>query len=153
MRGSAPLTWLLIALLGILLIAVFVRAFRVWSHNREAARSGIGWADSPPRRGGDPWRLAQGEAARGNYTEAAHALYQALLEAAARQQEVRLHPSKTVGDYVRELRARSSALFGRFREFARSYETVIYGIGYCDRERYERLLSLAMPIVRPNGAA
>lgn len=92
--------------------------------------------------------LAQELAARGEYTEAAHALYRALLEALARRERVRLHPSKTVGDYVRDLRQRSSSLFGRFRDFARSYETVVYGIGVCDRERYERLLALAAPIVR-----
>ncbi|HJR63496.1 MAG TPA: DUF4129 domain-containing protein [Gemmatimonadaceae bacterium] len=152
-RGSPPVTWLLIGLLAVLLVLVLAQAFRTWSRGRESRRAGFGWGDAALRRRGDPWQMALSESARGNYTEAAHALYQALLEAAARREEVRLHPSKTVGDYVRELRARSSALFGRFREFARSYETVIYGIGYCDRERYERLLSLAMPIVRPDGAA
>jgi len=52
---------------------------------------------------------------------------------------------------VRDLRARSSSLFGRFRDFARSYETVVYGLGTCDRERYERLRALAAPIVQPAG--
>jgi hypothetical protein len=152
-RGSPPLTWLLIGLLAVLLAVVLAHAVRVWSRGRQARGTGPGWGEATRRRRGDPWQLAQTESARGNYTEAAHALYQALLEAAARREELRLHPSKTVGDYVRELRSRSSALFGRFRDFARSYETVIYGIGHCDRERYERLLSLAMPIVRPDVAA
>ena len=151
-RGSPPLTWLLLILLALMVVAVVRRTLRTWSLAREAGGA-LGWGDSSRRQRGDPWQIAQVEAARGNFTEAAHALYQALLEAAARQQELRLHPSKTVGDYVRELRAKSSAIFGRFRDFARSYETVIYGIGHCDQERYERLLSLAIPIVRPNGSA
>ncbi|MGH7720721.1 MAG: DUF4129 domain-containing protein [Gemmatimonadaceae bacterium] len=148
-RGFPPLYWAVIALLALVVLGAVWRAIHLWSLRREAIGSGVRWGDAAGR-GGDPWRVAQEEAARGNFTEAAHALYQALLESAARQGQVRLHPSKTVGDYVRELRGRSSALFSRFREFARSYEVVIYGIGVCDRERYERLLSLAMPIVRPN---
>jgi hypothetical protein len=44
---------------------------------------------------------------------------------------------------VRELRNRSSSIFTLFRDFARSYETVIYGIGACDAERYHKLYALA----------
>ena len=95
----------------------------------------------------DPWAVAQQEAAAGRFTEAAHALYRALLVAAARRNEVTLHPSKTVGDYARELRSRPAAPFARFREFARWYELVIYGIGSCDRSRYERLRALAAEMI------
>jgi hypothetical protein len=56
-----------------------------------------------------------------------------------------------VGDYARELRRNSSSLFSRYREFARSYETVVYGLGTCDRERWERLDALARDIVVPRG--
>jgi hypothetical protein len=42
------------------------------------------------------------------------------------------------------MRARASAsLVQAFREFARGYEYVVYGIGECDRDRYERLHGLA----------
>lgn len=98
---------------------------------------------------GDPWTDAQRLAAAGQYTDAAHALYRALLESMARQQTVRLHPSKTVGDYGRELRRHASPLFPPYREFARSYETVVYGWTMCDRERFERLHSLATSMMRP----
>ena len=119
--------------------------------DRGARAAGV--ARAPARAHGvrDPWAAAPEDAARGDYTAAAHALYQALLESAARRGELRLHHSKTLGDYVRELRARSSALFGRFRDFARAYETVIYGIGVCDRERFERLRALALPVIRPDA--
>jgi hypothetical protein len=56
-----------------------------------------------------------------------------------------------VGDYVRELRGRSSTLLDRFRAFARSYEVVVYGVGTCDQERYEQLRLLATDILQPHG--
>ncbi len=97
----------------------------------------------------DRWAEAQRLAAAGLYTEAAHELYAALLASIARGEDLRLHPSKTVGDYARDLRRRSSALLPRFRDFARSYEVVVYGLGVCDRDRYERLYSLASGMVTP----
>jgi hypothetical protein len=97
----------------------------------------------------DNWAEAQRLASEGRYTEAAHRLYAALLQSMAGRDEVRVHPSKTVGDYVRELRRRSSAFLPRFRDFARSYEVVVYGLGVCDQQRYERLYSLATVMVEP----
>ena len=150
--SSPPVYWGLIAILALLVIAAIARTVLLWRARRGLVAAGMAWELTPFRRGrGDPWSQAQALAARGEFTDAAHLLYAALLESAARQQQLRLHPSKTIGDYVRELRTRSSALFGRFREFARSYETVIYGIGTCDRERFERLQSLARPIVESRG--
>jgi len=127
--------------------ALLARAFYVLGTGDRAGarRGGRGGRTSPA--GMDAWRAAQGEAAAGRYTEAAHLLYRALLEAVSRQEQVRLHPSKTVGDYVRDLRARRSAAFAPFREFARAYETVVYGAGTADRQRYEQLYALAEPLV------
>lgn len=154
LHRSPPLYWLVVTALIVVLAAIIGRAAYLWYMRSTAAAHAPAWAVAARRRGGrDPWLAAQELAAGGNYTDAAHALYAALLEAAARQQQLRLHPSKTVGDYVRELRARSSALFSRFRDFARSYEVVIYGIGSCDQERYERLRSLALPIIQPAANA
>jgi hypothetical protein len=154
LRGSPPLFWTVIATLGVMFVAVIARATYLWYQRSLGGAAGSSWEGAPHRRTGrDPWILAQELAAAGNFTDAAHALYLALLEAAARQQQIRLHPSKTLGDYRRELRSRSSSLFTRFRDFARSYETVIYGIGSCDRERYERLQALALPIVRSTANA
>jgi hypothetical protein len=140
-------------LLAVLIIALLARAgYLVWAaYERRQTVEGRAPAHERSRGGRDPWLLAQSAAASGDYTAAAHALYAALLESVARRERVRLHPSKTAGDYARDLRARSSQLFGRFRDFARSYDAVVYGEGTCDRERYERLLTLAAPIVRPHG--
>jgi hypothetical protein len=150
---ESPLAfWTVLTILAAIFVGVLGRALYLWRLRGRVGARGLGWEHGAARSfGRDPWRAAEELAAGGNFTDAAHALYAALLEAAARQEQVRLHPSKTVGDYVRELRGRSSTLFARFREFARSYETVIYGIGQCDETRYRRLYALAVPIVRPGA--
>lgn len=105
--------------------------------------------------GTDWWRTAQQRAADNDYTGAAHALYLALLGFAARRGLVSLHESKTTGDYLREVRRRPDAIdLPRFADFTRSYETVIYGIGICDQERYARLSNLAAVLlgVLPDSA-
>jgi len=134
---------------AVLARAVYVAILSGRAEARRIARGERGAADTV-----DAWRAAQAEAAAGRYTEAAHLLYRALLETIARHEQLRLHPSKTVGDYVRELRSRRSAAFSPFREFARAYEHVVYGSGTADRQRYERLHALAAPLVtRAAGAA
>lgn len=108
-----------------------------------------GASEGPWRRHGgtgadaDAWALAQRFAAEGQYTEAAHALYGALLRRVSARVSLRLHPSKTAGDYARDLRRTAPSLFGPFREFARNYEVVIYGLGSCDRQRFQTLSRLA----------
>lgn len=95
-------------------------------------------------RASDWWATAQRLAAQGNYTDAAHALYRALIATAALRGLVSLHDSKTSGDYLRELRrSADSTDIIHFTDFTRSYETIIYGIGNCDAERYDRLQNLA----------
>ena len=151
--SSPGLGWALAVVTALLLVAIVARA--VWvarlRARRRAELDAMGAGGARSRALGDPWQLAQRNAAEGRYTEAAHLLYLALLEAVARRERIRLHPSKTVGDYARELRRNSSSLFARYREFARSYETVVYGLGTCDRERWERLDALARDIVVPRG--
>ena len=152
-RGLAStdpgLYWVSVIVLTLILAAVVARlAWIIRARQIRAARlatEGGGGAGITAHR--DPWVVAQQEAARGNFTDAAHALYLALLEALARRGQLRLHPAKTIGDYVRELRGRSSSAFDRFRDFSRSYEHVVYGLGTCDRERFERLRELAMPML------
>jgi hypothetical protein len=123
----------------------------LWRARTALRIAGAGWGQNGEFSRSDAWSAAQQLAARGDYTAAAHALYAALLDAGARQAQLELHPSKTAGDYVREVRRRSSPIFPSFRDFARAYEFVIYGLGECDRERYERLLSIALPIVTARG--
>ncbi|HEV7706137.1 MAG TPA: DUF4129 domain-containing protein [Gemmatimonadaceae bacterium] len=151
LRRSPPLFWAVLILLALLTAAVVARWIYLWRARNALRASGAGWELAGGVSRADAWNAAQMLAARGEYTAAAHALYAALLDAGARQQQLKLHPSKTAGDYVREARRSSSPIFPGFRDFARAYEFVIYGLGVCDRERYERLLSIALPIVTPRG--
>ena len=154
LRRSPVLYWTVIVLLAIVVVAVVVRAVYLWRQRRLFNAAALAWESSPLRRAGrDPWAAAEELSARGEFTDAAHALYAALLDRAAQAGQIRLHPSKTAGDYVRELRNRSSSLFTLFRDFARSYETVIYGIGSCDAERYHRLRALAGDAMRGRTAS
>jgi hypothetical protein len=139
-----------IILIVVLLVVIAVRiVLGLMSGDLALRRVGPAWGG--PGGGGDAWADAQRLAASGRFTDAAHALYAALLRALAARDQVRIHPSKTVGDYGRELRRRSSALVPPFREFARSYEVVIYGLGHCDRERYDRLYALARTMLPPRA--
>jgi len=112
---------------------------------------------APARRAGaanDPWEIARRLAAAGQYTEAAHALYAALLTTVARRGYVALHESKTTGDYIRELRPKANRTVSQpFIEFTRSYETVVYGLGACDADRYASLHALAISIAETGAAA
>jgi hypothetical protein len=147
-----PVYWGALGLLAALAVLVAARvAYELYSrrdHGTVLAGSGGAVLTGPA---GDAWLASQELAARGEYTEAAHALYRALIHSLAARDRVRPHPSKTVGDYARELRSRSSSLLGRFREFARSYEAVVYGGLPCDAARFERLRALAAPLVTRDG--
>lgn len=151
LRRSPPLFWAVLIVLTLLTAAVIARWIYLWRARTALRIAGTGWDAHGEFSRGDAWSAAQQLAARGDYTAAAHALYAALLDAGARQDQLKLHPSKTAGDYVREVRRRASPIFPSLRDFARAYDIVIYGLGECDRERYERLLSIARPIVTANG--
>jgi hypothetical protein len=118
-------------------------AFAVVMHYRNRDRHTLQWT----RGNGpyDPWSDAQQFAQSGRYTDAAHALYGALLLGMARRGRLTLHESKTAGDYTRELGGGPSTR--QFRDFARRYETVVYGIGRCDSATYAELRELALPLV------
>ncbi|HSJ62304.1 MAG TPA: DUF4129 domain-containing protein [Gemmatimonadaceae bacterium] len=144
--GGSRLLYYTVLLLAIaLIVAVVARvAYIAYSRGAFGPRGGRVLAGATGGSAEDPWTLAQRLAAEGDYTAAAHALYGAVLQSASRDGLVRLHHAKTIGDYLRELRARaSSTILQTFREFARGYEYVVYGVGECDRARYERLFGLA----------
>jgi len=101
----------------------------------------------------DPFVMAERLAAEGKYEEAAHALYRGVLLAMARQERLRLDPSKTSGDYARELRARGSASYQPFRAFGRRFDVAVFGHGGCDARLIEDLRMLAQPLTARARAA
>jgi hypothetical protein len=150
-RGSATgriVTIALIVLVAALIVARVVVALRAAREDPEAG-------DPRARRAGarDPWGDAEQFASAGRFTEAAHALFAALLSAFASRGEIRLHASKTAGDYARELGRRGSPAQGGFQAFRRRYDRVIYGQGACDADDYAALLRDAQPLLAHARAA
>ncbi|MGI8766939.1 MAG: DUF4129 domain-containing protein [Gemmatimonadaceae bacterium] len=132
--------------LALVLMAARLGYFLFLSHRSPGFTLGLHGSS----RASDWWETAQRLAAQGDYTAAAHALYLALITAAAVRGLVSLDDSKTTGDYLRELRrSADGAAMTSFADFARSYETVIYGIGVCDADRFARLRALAGSMLGP----
>jgi hypothetical protein len=149
---SPALYWASVAILTTLVLLVVARVVYLAYARRSGPALTRGTRAAGGGRGRDPWAEAQELSAAGRFTEAAHALYAALLERLARRERLRLHPSKTAGDYARSLRARGSPAYAPFREFVRVYDVVVYGLGHCDRDRYERLTRLAAPLLAAGDA-
>ena len=143
LRGSGPARWIAIGftvLLVLLVVGRFLLAARARDEDVERGDRARGG-----RPGEDPWRAAERLAAAGQFHEAAHALYRGVVESLARIERLRLDPSKTSGDYVRELRARGSARLTPFRAFARRFDVAVYGHGGCTAEAIADLSRLAEP--------
>jgi hypothetical protein len=91
----------------------------------------------------DPWLAAHSTARAGNYLEAAHMLYFAVLEAIERRDRIIVDSAKTVGDYVSDLRRSNSVTLALFRDFAKVYQPVVWGSRDCDLDRFEQLAGIA----------
>lgn len=131
----------LLLLLALLIIARGIIAARAAPD--EAVMGGRRARRAP---GSDPWADAQRLAASGAYTDAAHALLAALLDDFASRGYVRLHSSKTAGDYARELtRIAAPPRYG-FETFRRRYDRAVYGFASVDAATYEALLRDAQPL-------
>jgi hypothetical protein len=108
------------------------------------------------RRGGtsasDPWESAEALMAQGRFEDAAHALYRGVIVTLGREERLRLHPSKTSGDYARELRRRGSLSFAPFKSFTRRFDVAVYGHGGCDAAALDELRALSEPF-RPKARA
>ena len=135
--------WVILALGVAALLAI---AARVWlgyeaDERRRRVRAGTVAGSS------DAWADAERLAAVGDFTEAAHLLYRGLTERLAATEAIRLHPSKTSGDYARELAMRGSRAHAEFRQFGRRYDRVIFGTGSCDAATYAVLRDHASRVV------
>lgn len=147
-RVSDTLNARLVVVAAILLLATIVIA-RIVVDRRLAAQKkrGLGLRIGMAERR-DYWALARELSAAGEYTDACHALYGAVLESFASSGLVRYHASKTSGDYARELRRRGSPLATDFRAFGRSLEHAAYGRDAVSRAEFDALFAGAERIVR-----
>lgn len=146
--SSRAIALAFVATLVVLVLARLVLAAR--ARDVEAFTSARG------RRSGaldDPWRAAERSMAEGRFEEAAHALYRGVLASIAQREQLRLDPSKTSGDYARELRRRGSATLPAFRAFARRFDRAVYGRGGCDAASVAALRELAEPFAPRARAA
>lgn len=150
-RGIPGGRYIALSLAALLVVVVIMRVV-YGAQLRDEARTRIRQRHGA-RTYVDPWLEAERAAAEGRYTDAAHALNAAVLERLTRRERIRLHESKTHGDYARELRSIGSNAYGPFREFGRLYERMIYGRGECDASGYAELMQRARPLVSHSVAA
>ncbi|MES3034554.1 MAG: DUF4129 domain-containing protein [Gemmatimonadota bacterium] len=146
--GSRGTYIVALSLIALVIIVAIVRSVIVARARRQARarRETVVTAD-------DLLAQARGLSAQGAYVEAAHLLHAALVTRLAEGRRVRPHPSKTVGDYARELRQSNDAAAAPYRTFAQTYEIVAYGDGLCDAVRFARLEQLAAPMLQAASRA
>lgn len=140
--------------LVLVVLAVLLIAARIIIGIRAEANAGRVVARGQAA-GGRNVSLAEAErlAALGEFTAAAHVLFSALLTAGAARGEFRVHPSKTTGDYVRELRRKRAPWLSPFQSFRSRYDRVIYGDMRCSAADYDALLSDARNMLTRERAA
>jgi len=141
--ASVFVALIVVAVVGRLIVAAFARDELATSNPMRRKKSSSE----------DPFIAADRFAAEGRFEEAAHAIYRGVLLALARTDRVRLDPSKTSGDYARELRARGSSSVQPFRAFARRFDVAVFGHGVCDAALIDDLRQLAAPFTARARAA
>ncbi len=140
--GTRTTVYLVLGVLLALLVIRLVLDLRAeWTGTTVARSRRVGM------RTNDPWGEAERLAQSGAYTDAAHALFVALLGALAARGEVRVHASKTAGDYARELRRRNAPSAPRFQSFRTRYDRAVYGVGIVSGDDYRALLDDARPML------
>ena len=127
-----------VALLVLAIVARIVVGRRIELHRQTAGSLQI---VGSARR--DYWSLAAELEQRGDFVGASHALYLAVLDTLARGGGLTFHTSKTVGDYVRDLRQRRSPWVEPFREFGRRFERDVFGAEPPSASTYQSLTKLA----------
>jgi hypothetical protein len=146
--GRREVIYAVLGTLAVLLVIRLVLDVRAELDGRPAARRRRGVARST-----DPWGEAERLAAAGRFTDAAHALLAALLGTLGARGEVRVHASKTAGDYARELRRRGAPSAPAFQRFRARYDRVVYGEAEVSEAQYRALRDDAAPLAGPGGRA
>lgn len=131
---------------ALLVTALVLRVILAARYERSAPRSvrrGQHVAHSLPTL--DEARRLAGE---GRYADAMHVLYAAILEALSQQRVIRLHSSKTGGDFTRELRGRGHPAHEAFRMFVRRLDRLFYGYDVVDAAAFDALWGDAERVLR-----
>ncbi|HEY4133007.1 MAG TPA: DUF4129 domain-containing protein [Gemmatimonadaceae bacterium] len=148
-RGDARLyLYGAIAVIAIVVVARIVAERQI----AEARRQRVG-SNRVGRSGGDLWTIANQTAARGQYADACHTLYAALLGDLAQSGAVRLHASKTSGDYARELQRRNFTRLVEYRAFVRDFNRAVFSTQDVSAGDYERVRRSALAVLQKREAA
>ncbi|MEO7083278.1 MAG: DUF4129 domain-containing protein [Gemmatimonadaceae bacterium] len=137
-----------LAIVGGLIVARLVVAQRL------AEGSGGGRSRSGARLDGraDYWRMSLAAAASGQYGEASHFAYAAVIDDLSGRGLIKYHSSKTSGDYARDLRRTAPPLHADFRAFARQFDRVIFRESTVGVRDYEAIRDAAVRIMATRGA-
>lgn len=148
-RGDARLyVYAAIALIVIVIVARVIaeRQLAEGRRQRRTGSRGVGGVD-------DLWSVAKRAADDGRFAEACHDLYGAVLADLARGGAIRLHASKTGGDYARELQRRGFPRAGEFRAFVRTFDRAVFGAVDITAADYERVRDAAVVVSQQRAAA
>jgi hypothetical protein len=97
------------------------------------------------------WRQADSLAGDGRFRDAVRALYLAVLALLHQKQFIRFEPTRTNGEYVRQVRLSEQAppeLHEPFEQLTRRFETAWYGDRPCDSIDYQSCRDLALEAQR-----
>jgi hypothetical protein len=142
----------LTVIVGVALIVLVIVARIVVARRIEDSRARERMPGAGGRARTDYWGRARELARGGDHDAACHALYAAVLDELTRRGAVRFHPSKTIGDYARELARRGGPAAPAFLAFARQFERVVYGPGLIVVDDFDRLANAAERASTPGAA-
>lgn len=142
---ASVIFWIVTILLATISALLLLRLLRVRGHGR-GERSGVGLQveRSAASRSAEEWEsIARDLAKRGRWREAALALYQAVVLRLGETQLLRIHRSKTPGDYRYEIRRKDAATAALFTTFVRLFEPVAFGTDRASPDAYGALADAA----------
>lgn len=132
------------ALLGAALVVYLIVLSVRWGRGRSRRIPRAGQQAPVGPVGPAEWEaLAALSAERGDWREAALALYQAVILRLGERGVVRVERAKTPGEYRREARREGAALAGPFEAFLSWFERVAYGRSEPGADQYDSLLTSA----------
>lgn len=154
LHGSPNARWIVVTSVGAIVLVIVARIVAGRDVDDRGARRRAGRTGGD-RTSADYWTEARALAGGGNYDAACHALYTAVLDVLARRGAVRIHPSKTSGDYSRELTRRGIPVAPAFRAFARQFERIVFGsvADGVSADDFERLITAAEGVMPSTAAA
>ncbi len=157
--GLSFLGWLLLGGLGLAVLVVALVLFLASPRRPRSAKppaaTGVELAAESDARQvleespTELWRQAEGLAGAGRFRDAVRVLYLAVLSLLHRQQFIRFEPTRTNGEYVRQVRLSEQApaeLHGPFLELTGLFEAKWYGERPCESADYGACRRLAEEI-------